>query len=71
MYLIALPEGPSLNDCLFRSPEVTPLIFEIFHCFQRCEVALTSGVGKAFLQISIDSKEQDLLRFLWFENASF
>ena len=65
----ASSEGPSLNDCLYKGPQLTPLIFDILHRFRTYEVALTSDIEKAFLQISIDPKERDFLRFLWYDDV--
>ena len=61
----ARSEGPSLNDCLFKASQLTPLIFDILHRFRSYSVALTSDIEKAFLQISIEPMERNYLRFLW------
>ena len=31
-------------------------------------IAITGDIEKAYLQISVDEKDRDLLRFLWFKN---
>ena len=62
-------EGPSLNDCLYKRPQLTPLIFDILHRFQTYPVALTSDIEKASLQISIELMERNYLRLLWFEDV--
>ena len=41
--------GPSLNDCFYKCPQLTPLIFDILHRFRSYPVALISDIGKAFL----------------------
>ena len=41
--------GPSLNDCLYKGPQLTPLIFVILHRFPKYPVALTSDIEKVFL----------------------
>ena len=62
-------EGPSLNDCLYKGPQLTPLIFDILHRFRTYPVALTSDIEKAFLQISIEPMERNYLRFLWYDDV--
>ena len=61
--------NPSLNDCLQKGPQLTPLIFDIllrFHCYA---VALTADKEKAFLQIGIVEPDNEFLRFLWFDDV--
>ena len=67
----ARSEGPSLNDCLYKGPQLTPLIFDILHRFRTYPVALTSDIEKAFLQISIEPMERNYLRFLWYDDVFF
>ena len=62
--------GPSLNECLYKSPQLTPLIFDILVRFRIFEIALTSDIEKAFHQISVDEKDRNFLRFLWFDDFS-
>ena len=59
--------GPSLNDCLHKGPQLTPLLFDILLRFRSFAVALTADIEKAFLQISI--ADDDYLRFLWFDDV--
>ena len=61
--------GPSLNDCLYKGPQLTPLIFDILTRFRTYAIALTSDIEKAFLQISIEKNDRDFLRFLWFDDV--
>ena len=60
--------GPSLNDCLYKGPQLTPLLFDILLRFRSKIVALTTDIEKAFLQISVTDSDRDYLRFLWFDN---
>ena len=57
---------PSLNDCLFKGPNVTPL--DILIRFWMYKVSLTSDIEQAFL--NVNEEERDYLRFLWVENLS-
>ena len=60
--------GPSLNDGLYKGPHLTPLLYHILLRFCSHVVALTSDLGKAFLQINVNENDLDYLRFLWFDN---
>ena len=41
--------NPSLNDCLHKGPQITPLIFDILLRFRCYAVSLTALIEKAFL----------------------
>ena len=63
-------DGPSLNDCLYKGPQMTPLIYDILLRFRTFVYALTADIEKAFLQISIiDKDHRNFLRFLWFDDV--
>eukprot|EP00794_Sanderia_malayensis_P009391 gene9391-biopygen7530 len=62
--------GTSLNDCLHVGPPLTPLIFEILLRFRENKVALVGDIEKAFLNIEIDPKDRDFLRFLWVDDCN-
>ena len=47
-------DGPSLNDCLYKGSQMTPLIYDILLRFRKFVYALTVDIEQAFLQISID-----------------
>ena len=65
----AMSEGPSLNECLYKVPQLTPLIFYIFPRFRTFLIAMMSDIEKAFLQISVDMGDRDYLRSICFDNA--
>ena len=60
----------SLNECLFKGSCLTPLIFDSFLRFRLHDVALIADIESAYLQIAVNPKQRDLLRFLWFRNVS-
>ena len=60
--------GPSLNECLYKGPQLTPLVFDILLRFRAQVIALTADIEKAFHQISVDNDDRDYLRFLWLDN---
>ncbi len=63
-------ELPSLNDCLYAGPPLSPLIFDILLRFRVHSTALTGDIEKAFLNISVDPDDRDFLRFLWVDNPT-
>ena len=60
----AKSQGPSLNECLYKGPQLTPLLYDILLRFRSYPVALTADIEKVFFQISIAQQERDYLRFL-------
>ena len=60
----------SLNECLYKGPCLTPLIFDSFIRFRLHDVALIADIESAYLQIAVIPEQRDLLRFLWFRNVS-
>ena len=61
--------GTSLNDCLHTGPSLNPLLFQILVRFRENRVALVGDIEKAFLNIAVDEKDRDSLRFLWVEDV--
>ena len=59
----------SLNECLHPGPNLLPLIFNVLLRFRMNKIALIGDLEKAFLQISINPDQRDLLRFLWFDDS--
>ena len=57
--------GPSLNDCLYTGPKFNQRILELLLRFRSYPVAFIADIEKAFLMISINPKDRDVLRFLW------
>lgn len=37
--------------------------------FRTSRIALTADIERAFLQICVDERDQDVLRFLWFDDV--
>ena len=62
----ATKSSASLNDCLFKGPSLTPLLFDVLVRFRLHLVAFVSDIQKAFLQIKVNENDRDALRFLWF-----
>ena len=65
----ATKTGISLNDCLHTGPSLNPLLFNILVRFRENKIALVGDIEKAFLNVAVDEKDRDSLRFLWVEDV--
>ena len=63
-------KGKSLNDVLHSGPNLLTPLFDILLRFRMEPVALLADIKQAFLQVSIDEKHRDFLRFLWLKDPS-
>ena len=66
----AQSNGTSLNDCLHTGPKSNQKILDILLRFRCYRVALTADIEKAFLMISINKEDRDVLRFFWIDDAT-
>ena len=62
--------SPSLNDCLFKGPKFNQLIFDLLVRFRSYQIALIADLEKAFLMVSVDEADCDVLRFIWVDDTS-
>ena len=60
--------GPSLNDCMYSGPPLTPMTFDAMARFRAHKVALTADIEKAFLNVAIAPEHRHYLRFLWVDD---
>ena len=60
----------SLNECLYKGPNLLPDLCGILFRFRTQPVAIFSDIEKAFLQVGIRETDRDVTRFLWFKNLS-
>ena len=63
--------GCSLNKCLHKGPKFDQKILDnhILIRFQTYKIALTADIEKAFLMVSVQESDRDVLRFLWFDDV--
>jgi len=57
--------GSSLNECLHTGPKFEQRILDILLRFHTYRVVLTADIEKAFLMVSVDKDDRDVLWFLW------
>ncbi|XP_035224446.1 uncharacterized protein LOC118197069 [Stegodyphus dumicola] len=62
--------APSLNDCLFKGPNLIEEIPAILLRFREKAIAVVSDIRKAFLQTEVKEEDRRILRFLWWEKAN-
>ena len=55
----------SLNDCICSGPALQPNLVSVLLRFRARRIALMADVEKMFLQIKVDERDQDALRYLW------
>jgi hypothetical protein len=60
----------SLNDCLEAGPNYLEMIPTVLNRFRLGAIGVTADIRKAFLQISVNPRDRDFLRFLWYENGN-
>ena len=58
----------SLNDCIEAGPSINTELFEILLRFRAYNVAIIGDIEKAFLQIVLNHKQRDFVRFLWYKD---
>ena len=60
----------SLNECLEKGPNLTPLVFDMLLKFRMRHIGITADIEKAFHQIMIKPDDRDMLRLLWLDDVS-
>ena len=59
----------SLNEILYKGPCLTPKLYDLLVKFRLYPVALVADIEKAYLQILIDERDRDFMRFLWYDDV--
>ena len=63
-------EAPSLNECLYTGPSLTPNILNILLRFRWFKVPIIYDIETAFHMIRVDERDRDSLRFLWIDDIN-
>ncbi|KIH63648.1 hypothetical protein ANCDUO_06050 [Ancylostoma duodenale] len=61
---------PSLNDVLHQGPLILPKLVGMMLRFRTGEIAVTSDVEKAFLQVRLHEEDRDAVRCLWVKDLN-
>ncbi|OXA44497.1 uncharacterized protein LOC110857830 [Folsomia candida] len=59
---------PSLNDCLYKGPNLIELIPSVLHRFRERRFGVVSDIRKAFQMIEVREEDRDYQKFLWWED---
>ena len=59
----------ALNELLHSGPCLLPLLHDILLRFRLGTIAITADTKQRFLQILVDKKDQNFLRFLWYDDV--
>ena len=59
----------SLNECLYRGLVMLPDLPGLLLRFRLSPIGIISDIEKAFLSISLQTRDRDVTRFLWLKNA--
>ena len=59
----------SLNECLFRGPELLHDLCGMLLRFRIHPIAIVADIEKAFLQIGLQKDQRDVTRFLWVKDS--
>ena len=60
---------PSLNDVLYSGPCMLLLLHDVLIRFRIGKIGILADVQQTFLQIEVEEKHWDFLRFIWFDNV--
>ncbi|XP_064463439.1 uncharacterized protein LOC135374405 [Ornithodoros turicata] len=58
----------SLNDTLSAGPNLNPDLTTLLLRFRLYNIAILADIEKAFLQVSLSTKDRNALRFIWYES---
>ena len=61
--------GKSINDCLYSGPDTTANLVGVLLRFRKRPVAIMGDIEEMFLQVRLHSKDQNWMRFLWWDGA--
>ena len=62
--------GTSLTNCLYPGPCLLKTVADILTRFRLYPLGLTADIKKAFLMISINEADRDVLRFIWYSDVN-
>lgn len=67
---VKIKGSPSINECLEKGPNLIETVPAIINRFRLGKIGISADIKKAFLQIGLNPKDRDYLRFLWWEQGN-
>ena len=61
-------KGISLNDLLWKGPDLTNSLVGVLMRFRNNTIAVSGDIEKMFYNVQVPREDRTYLRFLWFEN---
>ena len=58
-----------MNDCTYTGPPLSPAIFDILLRFRARKFGLVANIEKAFLNVTVNKGQRNLMRFLWIDDV--
>ncbi len=65
-----LPNQMSLNDCLYKGPNLLELIPSLLLRFRENNVGVTADIRKAFQMVKVREEDKKFQKFLWWEDEA-
>ncbi|XP_055935700.1 uncharacterized protein LOC129965644 [Argiope bruennichi] len=63
-------KGNCLNNCLEKGPNLLEIIPKFIMQFRKTAIGITPDIKNSFLQISLNPKDRDYFKFLWWKEFS-
>ena len=60
----------NLNECIYKGPNLTPLIYDVRLKFRAPPIALSADIEAAYHQIEVVPKHRDYMRVLWYDDVT-
>ena len=63
--------GVSLNDMLWKGPDLTSSLTGVLLRFRKNKIAVSGDIEKMFYNVQVPKKDRTYLRFLWYDDDDF
>ena len=63
--------GQSLNGMLLQGPDLTNNLIGVLQRFRKHNIALSADIQEMFMQVKVNKRDSNALRFLWWQDHDF